>query len=205
MTGGIAGGTGEQDGDVLASGDDRPRWRPGRRTTVLAAVAALLTATVLAATALVRHERAEAARVARAAAAADVLRLSVGNGQGLPRHGARPRGGLHLQLRNDGPRPVHLVSARLSPGGWQLHLEGPTVLGPGASQVFRLARGGACSSLAELRTSYRVLLVEAVVASGRRRTTAVDLTSAPLAYGGELAEALRSPELACSPAAAGAR
>lgn len=199
MTERTGAGAAGQAGDVLASGDDRPPWRPDRRATALAGVAVLVAAVLLAGVAVVRQDRAQAARAAQAAAAAEVLRLSIGNGQGMPRYGPRPPGGLHVQVRNDGPTPVRLVSAGLSPGGWRLALDGPTLLEPGASAVFGLSRGEACSGLAELRSSYRVLLVEAVLASGRRARTAVDLSGAQLAYGGELDDALTAPGLACLP------
>ena len=130
-----------------------------------------------------------------------MLRLSVGDGRGMPRYGPRPRGGLHLQVRNDGPLPVRLVSGSLSPGQWRLELDTPTTLEPGATTVLPLARSGDCSVLAELRSSSAVLRVEAVVASGRRAVQTLDLTAAQLAYGGGLDEALSAPHLACSAAA----
>lgn len=185
--------------DVLASGDDRPPERPGRSLRALVGGAVLVLALVVGVAASVQQERVEDARAARAAADAEVLRLSLGDGRGMPRYGPRPRGGLHLQVRNDGPTPVRLVAAGLSPGQWRLELDAPALLAPGATTVLPLSRNGDCSVIAELRSSSAVLRLEAVVASGRRAVQTLDLTAAQLAYGGGLDDALSAPHLACSP------
>ena len=185
---------------MLVSGDDRPLRRPGRGTTARGAVLLLVTLVVLTA-ALLGHDRAAEVRAARAAAAAEVLHLSLGDGSGLPRHGPRPPGGgLHLELRNDGLAPVRLLSGSVSSGQWRLELDRPVLLGPGETTVLPLSRTARCSPLDELR-SYPVLRVEARVASGRRADQELDLTAARLAYGGELGAALRAPELGCRDAA----
>lgn len=196
MTDRISTGAAPGGADVLVQGNHERSWHVRRRPGALAGAGVLLVAAVLAGVALARHDRPEPRNSAQGTAEAEVLRLSLDSLFERRRSGSSP-GGLHVQLRNDGAAPVRLLSGRTA-GGWRLEVRRPTTLAPGASVVLALSPSPTCSVLAEMRSSGRTLLVEAVVGSGRRQAVVVDLTAAP-ANGGQFDRGLRPTYLDCAP------
>ena len=183
--------------DVLCSGSDEGSWRdPGRRRLLTGGLA--LAVGLAAAASLVPREG--------PSAGTDEVRLALHpRAVVVPRHvplsSGRPAvAGVHVEVINQGRRPVVLTSAALVPGTWQVSVIDRTRLEPGWSAVLALQREVDCARGADLGAVPRELVLE-VEADGESLVGHVDVGPAQLAYGGQLDDVLRSPRDACAPEA----
>jgi fucose permease len=160
---------------------------------VFVAVVALLVGAAV----LVDRDRARDEQRRAAAAAQDVVALTLLRpGQDLaPRYGPRPSG-VHLVVANAGTATVRLLSGTVAPGTWQVDVPVDRDLRAGRSRRLELVPPAGCGSAAP-----RMLVLRAVPPSGRPATVVLDLADAQLAYGGRLDDAVSSAGLTCEPTA----
>ena len=190
-------------GDVLVAGDDEPPWSLGRRRTLQLGAVVLGLALLAGAVETVSRQRAADREALAAAAAADALEVGLGAGSRLPRHGPR-RQGVFIELVNRGPRDVEVAGLELAPDAeWGVLRHRPGPLRAGGGLVLQLVvpcaeddpvgegvgRVPVPDPMAELP---RTLELTAELESGSSARAELDLTEAQLAYGGDLAPALRT-------------
>ena len=178
--------------DLLVQGDDAPPRRWGSRSRLAALLVLAVAVLCAAGTPYVLDRRAADERRRQAAADADAApRLSLLPDQaGTPRSGPRPVG-MHLVVGNEGPADLRLLSAQVLHPGWEVAL-GRRRLRAGQSVALQLVPPAACGL-----SPPRLLVLRFRLASGRGVTSVLDLTEAPLLYGGRLEQAVEALALLC--------